>query len=95
MRDRELERRQKKPDFCDETRLFCVLWRGYLSCKMDWSYPTLDAVAELVERESAVGKTAVCSLDSDSVNPYVYFYRDIIRNSATASIWGAVQPGSW
>ncbi len=29
----------------------------------------MDAVAELVERESAVGKTAVCSLNSDSVSP--------------------------
>ena len=32
------------------------------------SDPALDAVAELVERESAIGKTAVCSLSSGSVS---------------------------
>ena len=34
-----------------------------------WSYPALDAVAKLIERESAVGKTAVCGLNSGSVSP--------------------------
>ena len=29
----------------------------------------MDAVAELVERESAVGKTAICGLNSGSVRP--------------------------
>ena len=31
--------------------------------------PRFDAVAELVERESAVGKTAVCGLTSGSLSP--------------------------
>ena len=37
--------------------------------KHNWSYPASDAVAELVERESAVGKTAVCGLNSGSISP--------------------------
>ena len=32
-----------------------------------WSYPALDAVAELVERELAVKKMAVCGRNSGSV----------------------------
>ena len=38
-----------------------------------WSYPVLDAVAELVESESAVGKTAVCGPNSSSVRPMFIF----------------------
>ena len=34
-----------------------------------WSYPVSDAVAELVERESAVVKTAVCGLNAGSISP--------------------------
>ena len=34
-----------------------------------WSYPVLDAVAELIEREPAVGKTAVCGRNSGFVRP--------------------------
>ena len=36
---------------------------------MGWSYPVLDAVAELIKRKSAVGKTAICGLNSGSVSP--------------------------
>ena len=52
-----------------------------------WSYPVLDAVAELVKRESAVGKTAVCGLNSGSVNPIISCIKERIWNSATAPLW--------
>ena len=39
------------------------------SIPIDWSCPTLDAVAELIKRKSAVGKTAICGLNSGSISP--------------------------
>ena len=41
-----------------------------VSESIHWSYPALDAVAELVGRESAIRKTAICGLNAGSVSPF-------------------------
>ena len=43
--------------------------RVHSSLKIREIHHEFDAVAELVERESAVGKTAVCGLNTGSISP--------------------------